>query len=154
MAIVRSTPSRYVSPFGSEFGRLFSTFFDTATPVSTGLAGTTRGFVPALDIVEHDEDYRITVDLPGLSEDDVKVEILDGTLSISGERAGASEQSKDGYRRIERTFGRFNRSLTLPKGVDATAVHAGFKNGVLEVTVPKPETAKPQQVQIAVEAAA
>ena len=154
MALVRSTPNRSLSPIQSDFNRLFSSFFDTATPVAASLARATRGFVPATDVVEQDDSYLVTVDLPGLTESDVKVEILDGVLTISGERSSSHDDDKDGYRRIERAYGSFARTLTLPKGVEASAVTANFKNGVLEVTVPKPETAKPQQVQIAVESAA
>lgn len=154
MAIVRSVPSRRFSPAQSDFNRLVGSFFDTATPVSAPFGGYGRGFVPALDVVEQDQEFQIKVDLPGLSESDVHVEILDGRLTISGQRTGFHEENKDGYRRIERASGSFKRALSLPKGVDASAVAASFKNGVLEITVPKPEAEKPQQVQIAVESAA
>lgn len=152
MSLIRSTPSRSLSPIQSDFNRFFNSFFDSATTVATPLVRT-RGFVPALDVIEREDQYEITVDLPGLTESDVKVEILDGVMTISGERATSTEEQHDGYRRVERAFGSFSRTLTLPKGVDVNAVKASFKNGVLEVSVPKPEAAKPQQVQIAVESA-
>ena len=154
MALIRSIPSRSISPIQSDFNRLFSSLFDTATPIAAPLARNGRGFIPALDVVERESEFLLTVDLPGLSESDVKVEILDGTLTISGERSTSNEENKDGYRRLERASGTFTRTLSLPKGVDPAAVTATFKNGVLQVTVPKPETTKPQQVQIAVDSAA
>jgi HSP20 family protein len=83
-----------------------------------------------------------------LSEDDVDIEIKDNVLTISGERKAESEQKGEGYHRVERAFGSFSRSLTLPQGVDAEKVDAKFDNGVLEVRVPKPAEAKPTRVQI------
>ena len=136
MALVRSVPNRSLSPIQSDFNRLFSSLFDTATPIAATLGAGARGFVPALDIVERDEAYAVTVDLPGLSESDVKVEILDGTMTISGERSSSTEETGEGYRRIERASGSFSRTLSLPKGVDPAAITASFKNGVLEISVP------------------
>jgi len=149
MALVRSNPNRSLSPTQSDFNRLFSSLFDTTTPVAAQLSRSARQFVPALDVLDREDEYLVSVDLPGLSESDVKVEILDGTMTISGERTSSHEENKDGYRRVERASGSFTRKLTLPLGVDASAVKASFKNGVLEVLVPKPEAAKPQQVEIA-----
>lgn len=153
MTLVRSTSSHSLSPIASDFNRLFGSLFDTATPLAAPLLRGTRSFVPALDVTEREDAYAISVDLPGVSEADVKVEILDGTLRLSGARTTSSEASADGYRRIERASGRFSRSLSLPEGVDPAAVKATFKDGVLEITVPKPEAAKPQTVQIEVQSA-
>ncbi len=153
MALVRTVPGRSLTPLPSEVSRLFNSLFDTATPIGAPLARYNPGFVPALDVIERETEYRITVDLPGMSESDVKVEVLEDTLTISGERVTSGEESREGYRRIERASGSFSRTLTLPKGIAPASIHATFKHGVLEVIVPKPESAKPQQVQIAVEAA-
>jgi HSP20 family protein len=149
MALVRSLPTRQVYSPQSEITRLFNSFFDTATPVGASLARQGRGFAPAIDIVEQDDRFVLTADLPGLTEGDVKLEILDGVLTISGERKSEHEQSGDGYRRLERSFGSFSRRLSLPKGVDADAVKASFDNGVLEVQVPKPAETQPKLVEIA-----
>ncbi len=92
----------------------------------------------------------LRVDLPGVKDDDVKVELDDHVLTISGQRSSENEQRGDGYRRVERSFGSFSRSLRLPDGVDPEQIHASFERGVLEVTIPKPEQRKPHRVAISV----
>jgi HSP20 family protein len=149
MTLVRSLPARPVYSPQSEITRLFNSLFDSATPLATAFSQSTRNFVPAIDVVEHDGEFLLNADLPGLSEGDVKVEILDGVMTISGERKLEREETGDGYRRIERASGSFERKLALPKGIEADAVKASFVNGVLEVHVPKPAESKPQLVEIA-----
>jgi HSP20 family protein len=83
-----------------------------------------------------------------MTEDDVEIEVKDNVLTVAGERKSESEQKGEGFHRVERSFGRFSRSLTLPRGVDAEKVKAEFANGVLEVRIPKPEEAKPTRVAI------
>jgi HSP20 family protein len=83
-----------------------------------------------------------------LTEDDVNVEVRDNVLTISGERRSDIEDKQNGYYRVERAFGSFSRSLTLPDGVDAERIAAKFENGVLEVTIPKPEQRKPRRIAI------
>jgi HSP20 family protein len=148
MALVPTFPNRPAYSPQSEITRLFNSFFDSATPLATPLSQRTRSFMPAIDIVERDDEFVLSVDLPGLTESDVKIEVLDGVMTISGERKLEREETKDGYRRIERASGSFTRRLTLPKGVEADAVKASFANGVLEVHVPKPVESKPQLVEI------
>jgi HSP20 family protein len=152
MALVRWAPARELYPVQTEINRLFNTLFDTATPVSAARAA--RQWTPALDIVENDGDYVVRADLPGLGEGDVKVEVKDGVLTISGERKSEHEERKDGYRRIERSYGSFARSLTLPDGVDPEAVKATFEKGVLEIHVPKPEAPQAHTVEVTAGAAA
>lgn len=149
MALVRWAPARDLYPMQSELTRLFNTLFDTATPVAPAVSASRR-FVPPMDIVETEQEFVLRTDLPGLSESDVKLEILDGVLTVSGERKRDQHETREGYRRIERASGSFTRSLTLPDGVDAAAVSAHFEHGVLEIHVPKPEAPKPQAVQITV----
>ncbi len=86
--------------------------------------------------------------MPGLSEDDVDIEVKDGVLTISGERKTEEKKEEEGYYRVERAFGSFSRSLTLPDGIDPDQVKAEFDNGVLEVRIPKPEERKPHRVAI------
>ena len=132
-----------------EMNRLFSTFFDTPTARGAG-NGAMRRWIPAMDLIEAGEHFVVKADLPGMTEDDVKIEIQDNVLKISGERKTELEDKHEGYYRLERSTGAFTRSLTLPEGIDAGAVAATFDNGVLEVRIPKPEEAKPKRVQIAV----
>jgi HSP20 family protein len=101
-----------------------------------------------MDLVEADDHFVLKADLPGLTEGDVSIEVQDGSLTISGERRADHEQHERGWYRIERAFGGFNRSLTLPDGVDADGIHASFSHGVLEVRIPKPAERKPRRIEI------
>jgi HSP20 family protein len=101
-----------------------------------------------MDLVEEDEHYVLRADIPGVSEDAVNIEVDGGVLTISGERRSEHEERKEGYHRIERATGRFSRSLTLPDGIDPERIEASFDNGVLEVSIPKPEQSKPRRVQV------
>ena len=151
MTIVRWEPARELQSLQSEMNRLFSTFFDTPTAPAGNGGGGVRRWVPPMDLVETDEHFVLRADLPGLAEEDVKLEVEDRVLTLSGERkAEHEERSKEGYYRVERAYGAFHRSLTLPEGVDAGAIEARFDKGVLEVRIPKPAERKPQRVQIQV----
>ena len=146
MALVRWEPVR-INSLQSEVNRLFNTFFDTPT---TGAAGSPRRFVPSTDLVETETHYVLKADLPGVAEDDVSIELDDNVLTVSGERKVEQEETREGYHRVERSFGRFRRSLRLPDGVDADAIAATFDKGVLEIRIPKPEARKPRRVEIKV----
>jgi HSP20 family protein len=146
MALVRWEPVRELSTIQSEMNRLFDAFFDT--PTSRGNGAGLRRWIPSMDVVETEDHFILRADLPGLSEADVKIELEDNVLNISGERKAEHEERKEGYFRVERSFGSFSRALTLPEGVDAEAIAASFDKGVLEVRVPKPEQRKPRRVEI------
>src|SRR5688572_8391573 len=94
-------------------------------------------WIPAMDLVESEADLVLRADLPGMAEDDVNIEIKDGVLTISGERRAEHEEKGEGFHRVERAFGSFSRSLSLPEGVDPQRVDAKFADGVLEVRIPK-----------------
>jgi HSP20 family protein len=128
-------------PFSREVDRLFDAFFGQSDR-------TGRRWVPAMDLVEAGDHFVLKADLPGLKDEDVKIEVEDGTLTLSGERKAEHEASEGGWYRIERAFGSFSRSLTLPEHVDASAISASFNDGVLEVRIPKPEERKPQRIEI------
>jgi HSP20 family protein len=145
MTIVRWEPFRELSSLQNEMNRLFNSAFDSPPGNGGNLA---RRWMPAMDLLETDEHFVLRADLPGMSEDDVKIELEDGTLTLSGERTAEHETKGEGYYRVERAFGTFSRSLTLPKGVDADGVTARFDNGVLEVRIPKPEERKPRRIEI------
>jgi HSP20 family protein len=139
MALVRWEPVT--------MNRLFNTLVDTPT----GAASPSRRWIPAMDLAETQDAYVLRADLPGLSPEDVKIELENRVLTVSGERKAEQRSEESGWMRVERAFGAFRRSMTVPAGVDATAITAAFDNGVLTVTVPKPEQAKPHRVEIAVE---
>jgi HSP20 family protein len=147
MALIRWEPARELHTVQSEINRLFNTLFDAPAPAAGGVP---RRWIPAMDLVETEDDFVLRADLPGLTEKDVNIELQDSVLTISGERRAEHEERKEGYYRVERSFGSFSRSLTLPEGVDPSAVKASFERGVLEVHVPKPEVRKPQRIEISV----
>jgi HSP20 family protein len=146
MTIVRWEPFRELSTLQNEMNRLFNTVFDAPSPANGG--STLRRWMPAMDLVETADHFVLRADLPGMSQDDVKIEFEDGTLTVSGERKAEHESKNEGYYRVERAFGAFSRSLTLPQGIDPEAVTANFENGVLEIRVPKPEERKPRRIEI------
>ena len=146
MAIVRWEPLRELSSLQSEMNRLFNTVFDA--PGGNGGGTPARRWMPAMDLLETDDEFVLRADLPGMTEDDVSIELEDNVLTVSGERKAEHEEKGEGFYRVERAFGSFSRSLTLPQGVDPEAVNAGFEKGVLEVRVPKPEQRKPRKIAI------
>jgi HSP20 family protein len=143
MALVRWDPARELDSLQSDMNRLFDSFFGGRVA-----NGGQRRWIPAMDLVETEDHLVLRADLPGLGEDDVNIEIKDNVLTISGERRSEHEEKTEGFYRVERAYGGFSRSLTLPRGIDAGAVTASFDQGVLEVKVPKPEERKPTRVQI------
>jgi HSP20 family protein len=148
MALIHWEPAAELNTIQTEMNRLFTSLFDTPTRAVS--AGTTRRWIPAMDLIENQDQYVLHTDLPGLSEQDIKIELDSGVLTISGERKAESTEEQRGYRRIERSYGSFSRSLKLPDGVDGDAVVASFDKGVLEVRIPKPEQHQPRKVTIAV----
>jgi HSP20 family protein len=147
MAQIRWEPAAELNTIQNEMNRLFNTFFDQPAPAGRGGAPSRR-WIPAMDLIETADQYVLRADLPGVTDGDVNIQFEDNVLTISGERKAQHEQDEEGYYRIERTFGNFARSLTLPDGVNPEGVQAHFDHGVLEVRIPKPEQKKPRQVQI------
>jgi HSP20 family protein len=129
-------------PFSQELGRLFDAL------VSDMNGGSTRRWVPPMDLIEQDDVFVLRADLPGMSEEDVSIEFENGVLTISGERRLAHERTERGWHRLERSFGSFSRTLSLPDGIDPESIAATFDRGVLEVRVPKPEATKPRRIAI------
>ena len=111
---------------------------------------TLTEWIPAVDIAEDDKEYTIKVELPGVNKEDVRVSVEGGVLSISGERKAEKEEKNKKYHRIERTYGSFARSFTLPEGTVSDRVGAEFKDGVLKVHLPKDEKAKPKSIDVKV----
>ena len=111
---------------------------------------TASNFVPAVNIYEDGHTIHIDAELPGMEEKDIDVSLENNMLTISGERKLESEEKKENFHRIERSYGRFTRSFTLPPTVDSEHVNAEFNNGVLRVSLNKKEEAKPRQIKIGV----
>jgi HSP20 family protein len=148
MALVRWEPVRELTSLQTEMNRLFNTFFDAPAGTGEQGAGPARRWIPAMDLVEADDHFVLRADLPGLDESDVAIEVDGDVLTVSGERKAEHEERGEGFHRIERSYGAFRRSLTLPDGVDPEAVAATFEKGVLEIRIPKPEERRPRKIAI------
>lgn len=147
MAITRFDPFRELGAVQARLNRIFS------EPYENGDDTLVRAdWVPAVDVVENDQHALVlTAELPGVKKEDIELKIENSTLTIRGERKRAFETKDGGYHRVERSFGAFARSFTLPTTVSAEGITADFKDGVLTVTLPAREEAKPRQVTINVQ---
>ena len=127
------------------FGRLARMGDDLFPWPRTGRAGAV---LPAMDVRENDQHYSITVELPGARKEDVHVELDQGVLTIRGEKTSEREEKKEHCRYSERSYGSFSRSCRLPSDADADRLEASFKDGVLSVTIPRTEEAKPRTIAV------
>lgn len=148
MTIVRWDPARELDSLQGEMNRLFNGFFGAEGNGSGSSGKVMRRWIPAMDLVEAGDDLVLRADLPGMTEDDIAIEINDNVLTVSGERRAENKEEGETFYRAERAFGAFSRAMTLPDGVSPDAVTARFQDGVLEVRVPKPEERKPHRVRI------
>jgi len=136
-----------MSRFDNFFNDFEKEFFDNNRALTDQRGGDNFGdFTPAIDIEEDNGMYMITADLPGVKNEDVKIDVNDRTLRISGERARESRDDANSY--YERSYGRFVRSFNLPEAVDPKKIEAHFEDGVLRVLLPKTEVQAPQQVKV------
>src|SRR5206468_3188478 len=134
-----------------EFQNRLSTLFGRPLRRTNGREEITLPeWTPLADITEDDKEYLIKAELPEMKKEDVKVTVENGVLTISGERKFEQEEKKKKYHRVERGYGTFMRSFTLPDDADFNKVNAQFKNGVLMVHVPKSERAQPKQIEVKV----
>jgi HSP20 family protein len=132
--VTRYNQSRFFEPFFSRFN-----FLDDAQTSAT--------WAPAVDVAEDKDTIHVKVEVPGMDEKDLKVNFEDGVLTVSGERQFERREDRE-YHRIERTYGSFERTFSLPRSVDGGAIVANYRNGVLEIDIPKKEESKPRQIQI------
>jgi len=114
-------------------------------------AEVARVWTPAIDVKEKDGTYLVKADLPGLKKDDIHIELRNSVLTLRGERRDEHEEKKDGYHRVERTFGSFERSLRVPEGVTEKDIHAKYTDGVLALSIPAPAAKEPKAIEIKVE---
>lgn len=152
MSLIRWNPTRELSAWPSELlsiqremNRLFDTFARGDEEVS-GLSMWT----PAVDIAERDDEYLVRMELPGVRKEDVRITIENNILTIRGEKKQEETKSDDGFRRVERSYGSFQRSFTLPSAVRADKIDAVSQDGVLTVRLPKAEEARPKQIEVTV----
>ena len=145
MAISRYDPVRNVSSLQDEVERAFRQAFGGSQQPAASPAGA---FSPALDVEETEDGFTLHVELPSVSADDVEVSLEENVLTIAGERPFYADKSADGFRRLERQFGRFHRAVRLPDRVDGERVEATYRDGLLTISVPKAEDAKPRRIQV------
>lgn len=144
--ISRWEPFRGLSTLHDQVNRLFN---ETVLR-GQGEDSALTTWSPAVDIYETENELVVKADLPDVSEKDIDVRVENNLLTIRGERKFEKSVSEDNYLRVERSYGTFSRSFSLPNAVNAEAIHAEYKNGVLTVTMPKREESKPRQVKVAV----
>lgn len=149
MAIVRWwDPVRDLSSIQDKMNQLFEDTFTRTKGREEGLG--TGMWTPAVDIYETNEAVTVKAELPGLTREQVGIEVKDGLLTLRGERKVEKEVKEENYHRIERAYGTFLRSFSLPASIDQEKISATLKDGVLELTLPKKEQAKPKQITVAV----
>ena len=105
---------------------------------------------PAVDVEEEPDKYLVKAELPGMKQEDIKVSLRDGTLILTGEKKSEHEEKHEGYHRYERAYGRFQRAFTLPTQVRSEKIKATYKNGILEIDIPKSEAARPKEIEVKV----
>jgi HSP20 family protein len=150
MAIVRWEPFRDLAAVQDRMNRIFDEAFRGVPRGSEEDWALGGAWAPAVDIYEHEGNLVLQAELPGVDPKHVDVRVENNVLTLRGERKFDSEVKREQYHRVERAYGTFSRSFTLPSVVDTGKIKAEFKDGVLRVTLPQREEAKPKQIQIAV----
>ncbi len=143
MPVVRWRPMREMNSLQREMNRMFDSFF--ADTDENAMEST---WYPSVDIRETGENIDVFAELPGMKKEDIKLSVRDNVLHLSGEKKRTEEEKDSNFHRVERIYGTFSRSFTLPARVDMNKVNAVFKDGVLHLTLPKAEEEKPRQIEI------
>ncbi len=144
MTVVRWSPWGQVATLQSDMARLMNQVLGQAPSGN----GEGAAWLPPVDVSETEDALLLHLDLPGISQDAINVELNENVLTISGQREREQELSKDSFYRYERRFGSFSRSVSLPSAVSEDDISASYENGVLEVRVPKPAEQKPRRIQV------
>ncbi len=140
------------SPFGEleDIQSRLNRFLNDALPARTDNGTFFADWTPPVDIEETDKEYLIKAELPDIKKEDVKVETLDGVLTIEGERKHEKEEKGKKFYKVERSYGKFVRQFALPSEVDAAKIQAEFKDGMLNIHLPKTAVAKPKAIEVKV----
>ncbi len=138
-------PFAEVSELRKRMDEIFGEFFGR-TP--SAMAGTEAIWSPLVDVHETKDGFQLQVELPGIRQEDIQVSMVGDTLTLKGERKRETEVKEDNYHRIERSYGTFQRSIVLPSVVDPNRVKATYRDGVLEIQLPKKEEAKPKEIKV------
>lgn len=145
MTNLTRTPARSLRTLQNEIDQVFDRLFPSGGDYEEG---NTRVWAPRTDMVETNDNYVIRLDLPGMKKEDLHINLQDRQLSVSGERHHEKQNKDSEFVRVERSFGRFYRSFTLPRTVKESGIKADYANGVLTITVPKAEESKPRQIKV------
>jgi HSP20 family protein len=147
MSVSRWDPFQDLLAIQDEMNQLFGRAVGQGPGRGQGQSGD-RVWAPALDISERKDAYVVTVEVPGIKAEDLDITLEDGLLTIQGERRFTQESTEQQFHRVERRYGSFRRSITLPAQVQAEQIEASFEDGVLQVIVPKAEEAKPKKISV------
>jgi len=139
--------NRNLNTLQNEIDRVFDRFFPSREEQQES-SSQQAVWHPRMDLIETEDSYRLHLDMPGMSTDDITISYKDNELVVSGERTTERTGESEEFVRVERSFGQFRRAFTLPRTVDAGNIEASYDNGVLTVTVPKTESVKPRQIDI------
>ena len=148
--IIRRDPFFALTSLQDRVNQLFSQAFGGFEGLGLEQPLTSANFLPPVDIFEDEHNITLQAEIPGVKEEDLNVTLENNVLTITGERKFKEEEKKDNFHRIERRYGKFTRSFTLPASVDPQNVNATFENGVLNMTLPKREEFKPKKITIGV----
>lgn len=143
MRLVRCNPNRMVTRNRDDFENFFGSFFGNHWHTTAE-----SGFHPRVEVTENDDHVNLKAELPGLEKDAIKVMVEKGVLTISGERKSEKKEDHKGYHWSEISHGSFSRSFTLPDNVEADKIEADYKNGILDIKLPKVEQAKPKEIEV------
>ena len=146
MAIIRWRPLGEIDSFRREMNRMFDNFFTSESEAGETLST----WYPLVDVKETKDDFVLSSEVPGMKKDDIKISISENTLSLKGEKKEETKKDEQNCHRIERRFGSFQRSFTLPTQVQGNKVKASYNDGVLTITLPKKEEVKPKEIPITV----
>jgi HSP20 family protein len=133
-----------------EMQRSLNDLFENNLGKSMGQETALNTWTPAVDIYEDENQFLLKLELPEMNKEEIKINLNENTLSIQGERRFENEEKRDSYHRVERTYGQFYRAFTLPPNVNGEAISAEYKDGVLRLSLPKKEEAKPKQINVSV----
>lgn len=145
MAIIRWDPFRDLVTLREKMNRLFEEAFTSQGEEKNLMAGT---WTPSVDIYETENELVLTAEVPGINEKDIEIKIEDNTLTLQGERKFEKETKEENYHRVERSYGSFYRSFTLPNYIDQDKIQAEHENGILKITMPKRAELKPKKVKV------
>lgn len=141
MTLVKWRPARSLMSLPDEIDRFFDDF-------GLGWKHFDRAWTPSVDLTETEEGYEVRADLPGMKKEEIKISYSDRVLTLAGEKNAEKKTDKKNYHRVERAYGKFERSFRLPKDIQIEKIKASYRNGVLSVDIPKAESTKPKEIEV------